>query len=170
MGRESSEQPYVKRYGENDSPGEKHSEGATLIERLNDASQDTTVLDYGEHWNLHAEAADRIEELERELASMTDARNCCMRTMNEAIEENTRLRSAIGERWIPVSERMPESGEVLAYHRQGYSVKPAGALINDERNGGGFYIAWMQLPLYAAPDNRSDTVHDIPKFLRRGTD
>jgi len=57
------------------SRGEKHGEGATprtdarvFIKRLNDASKDTTVLEYGEHWNLHAEAADCIEQLDRELA------------------------------------------------------------------------------------------------------
>jgi hypothetical protein len=42
-------------------------------------------------------------QLERELASMTAARDYCMRTMNEAIEENTalRLRAAGGAAKVP---------------------------------------------------------------------
>ena len=46
-------------------------------------------------YKRHSES--NSEHLERELASMTAARDYCLRTMNEAIEENTKLRSSTVE-------------------------------------------------------------------------
>ena len=44
-----------------------------------------------------AVAAQVSDTLRAELASMTKARDYCLRTMNEAIEENTTLREALRE-------------------------------------------------------------------------
>jgi len=41
-----------------------------LVERLEKASMDTTVLEYGEHWNLHAEAVIALTEQAREIANL----------------------------------------------------------------------------------------------------
>jgi hypothetical protein len=100
--------------------------------------------------------AERIWQLQRELAELSDQLQDVRDARDNAEREANALRSA-----TPAMTPNPEMVELARIVLRRSTRRPV-----FEGHG----LASEVLRLSGAADNRSDTVHDIPKFLRRGTD
>ena len=66
-----------------------------LVERLEKASMDTTVLEYGEHWNLHAEAVIALTEQAREIEGLRYEKARFAAMFEAAVNQLVRIKSFV---------------------------------------------------------------------------
>src|SRR3990167_4287708 len=66
-----------------------------VVERLEKASMDTTVLEYGEHWNLHAEAVIALTEQAREIEGLRYEKARFAAMFESAVNQLVRIKSVV---------------------------------------------------------------------------